>query len=125
MCVCVCVCVCGSCFISDRHRAVIGPICLHPDQLRIFIRYRHAHWEGSFLLVYFNCQLNLLNVDQFTEEDSNNKCSNSISDSSSIVSISDNNVFYVYMYIRHNLLMFCVYYLLWVPTRPSILATIT
>ena len=39
--------ICGSYLISDRHKTVIRLICLHPDQLPIFLRYRHAHWIGS------------------------------------------------------------------------------
>ena len=31
-------------FISDRRRAVIGPICRYSDQLPISIRYGHADW---------------------------------------------------------------------------------
>ena len=32
-------------FISDRRRAVIGPICRYSDQLPISIRYGHADWD--------------------------------------------------------------------------------
>ena len=35
-------------FISDRRRAVIGPICRYSDQLPISIRYGHADWEDCF-----------------------------------------------------------------------------
>ena len=33
-------------FITDRRRAVIGPICRYSDQLPISIRYGHADWDA-------------------------------------------------------------------------------
>ena len=35
-------------FISDRRRAVIGPVCRYSDQLPISIRYGHADWALGF-----------------------------------------------------------------------------
>ena len=37
-------------FISDRRRAVIGPICRYSDQLPISIRYGHADWDAVYQL---------------------------------------------------------------------------